>query len=151
MNLTACRQSTHTRLNERYWGALELAKLILQASSIELRHGQHQASSFLVDMNQVFEDFVVIALRESLGLNERQFPQNARGRRICLDVASRVVLEPDLSWWQANRCCFVGDVKYKRVNAPGIKHPDLYQLLAYTVATDLPNGLLVYAAGEGEP
>jgi 5-methylcytosine-specific restriction enzyme subunit McrC len=45
----------------------------------------------------------------------------------------------------------VGDVKYKRVNAAGIKHPDLYQLLAYTIAADLPCGLLVYAAGEGEP
>ena len=63
----------------------------------------------------------------------------------------RVALEPDFSWWQAKRCCFLGDVKYKRVNVPGIKHPDLYQLLAYTVATDLPNGLLVYAAGEGKP
>jgi hypothetical protein len=37
------------------------------------------------------------------------------------------------------------------VSAAGIKHPDLYQLLAYTVAADLPCGLLLYAAGEGEP
>ena len=46
---------------------------------------------------------------------------------------------------------WVGDMKYKRVNVKGIKHPDLYQMLAYTVATELPSGLLVYAAGEGEP
>lgn len=45
----------------------------------------------------------------------------------------------------------MGDVKYKRVNAQGIKHPDLYQLLAYTVAANLESGLLIYAAGEGEP
>ncbi len=32
----------------------------------------------------------------------------------------------------------------------GINHPDLYQLLAYTVALRLSAGLLVYAAGEAE-
>jgi 5-methylcytosine-specific restriction endonuclease McrBC regulatory subunit McrC len=46
---------------------------------------------------------------------------------------------------------FVGDVKYKRINVPGIKHADLYQLLAYTIAAELSAGLLIYAAGEGEP
>lgn len=36
------------------------------------------------------------------------------------------------------------------MTAAGINHPDLYQMLAYAVAADLPGGLLVYAAGEGE-
>ena len=30
-------------------------------------------------------------------------------------------------------------------------HADIYQMLAYCTATDLPSGMLVYAAGEGEP
>jgi 5-methylcytosine-specific restriction enzyme subunit McrC len=68
-----------------------------------------------------------------------------------LDVAGRVKLAPDISWWEHGRCCFVGDVKYKPINVPGIKHPDLYQLLSYTVATDLPSGLLIYAAGGPKP
>ena len=42
-------------------------------------------------------------------------------------------------------------MKYKRINIEGIKHPDLYQLLAYTLSTQLPRGLLIYADGEGEP
>ena len=42
-------------------------------------------------------------------------------------------------------------MKYKR-SVEGLgKHDDLYQLLSYTVATDLPEGVLIYAAGEGEP
>jgi 5-methylcytosine-specific restriction enzyme subunit McrC len=41
-------------------------------------------------------------------------------------------------------------VKYKRAVA-GVEHPDLYQLLAYVTAADLPGGLLIYAAGEAEP
>jgi 5-methylcytosine-specific restriction enzyme subunit McrC len=140
-----------TRLNERYRSAIELAKLIVRFSSFDIQHGNTRASSFLVDMNQVFEDFVVVALREALGLTKHSFPQNADGRRVRLDEAERVVLKPDISWWQGRRCCFVGDVKYKKTNAAGIKHADLYQLLAYTVATDLPKGLLIYAAGEDEP
>jgi 5-methylcytosine-specific restriction enzyme subunit McrC len=117
------------------------------------------ARSFLADMNQVFEDFVAVALRETLGVSEYAFPQGlALGgarvgvrRTLALDEAGVVGLVPDLSWWDARRCTFAGDVKYKRVAAAGVEHPDLYQLLAYVTAADLPGGLLVYAAGEGEP
>jgi 5-methylcytosine-specific restriction enzyme subunit McrC len=142
---------TWTRLNERYQPAVALARLILRAISWDLSHGPHAATAFLVDMNQVFEDFVILALREELRLSERAFPQGALGRGLRLDLAGRVTLQPDISWWAGARCLFVGDVKYKRVNVAGIKHADLYQLLAYTVAADLPGGLLIYAAGEGEP
>ena len=47
-------------------------------------------------------------------------------------------------------CHFVGDVKYKRLRAPGLQHGDLHQLLAYLTATDLPEGFLIYAAGEAQ-
>ena len=43
-------------------------------------------------------------------------------------------LRPDLSWWEAKKCVFVGDVKYKKLAPAGFKHGDLYQMLAYTVA-----------------
>ena len=59
-------------------------------------------------------------------------------------------MQPDLSWWKSGQCLFVGDVKYKRLEAGGIKHADLYQLLSYTIAANLPRGLLIYAAGETE-
>jgi len=136
------------RLNEHYGPAVDLARLILQAISFDLHHGDVTASAFLIDMNAVFESFVVTALREALRLSPQIFPGR---RQLCLDRGRAVRLEPDLSWWQGPTCLFVGDVKYKRVNATGIKHPDLYQLLAYTIAADLPSGLLLYAAGEGEP
>ena len=137
-----------TRLNEHYRPAVELARLVLRATSFEVSHGRVRSTSFLVDMNQVFEDFVVIALRESLGLSEREFPQGSRGQSVHLDLGRLIGLQPDISWWQGRECLFVGDVKYKRVDHRGVKHADIYQLLAYTIATDLPGGLLIYAAGE---
>ncbi len=124
----------YTRLNEHYRPAVELAKLILRSTSFELRHGEVRASAFLVDMNEVFENFVVVALRDVLRLSARTFPQGASGRPLRLDSAERIALKPDLSWWDGGACTFVGDVKYKRVNVAGVEHHDLYQLLAYTVS-----------------
>lgn len=140
-----------SRLNEHYRPAVELAELILCNQSLELRHGQFHGSAFLVDMNRVFEDFVYLSLRDSLELSSKQFRRPRQGLDLHLDIARRVNLEPDLSWWEQGRCVFVGDAKYKRINVAGIKHPDLYQLLAYATATDLRGGLLIYAAGEGIP
>ena len=135
-------------LNAHYRPAVELAKLIIQSCSFELRHGQVRSTSFLVDMNLVFEDFVVTALREKLGLTEHTLKQ---GASLHLDTANRIDVRPDLSWWELGQCRFVGDVKYKRLDAGGIKHADLYQLLSYAIAADLPHALLVYASGESDP
>jgi len=137
-----------TRLNRHYEPALRLARLILQNTTFELRNGRVTASAVLFDMNTVFEDFVVVALREALHLNPKEFPQGANGQTFRLDAAQRVNLEPDISWWRNKKCLFVGDVKYKRITVSGINHPDLYQILAYTIAAGLRHGLLIYAAGE---
>ena len=45
---------------------------------------------------------------------------------------------------------FVGDAKYKKVRVESVPNADLYQLLAYVTALDLPGGLLVYAKGEAD-
>ena len=45
---------------------------------------------------------------------------------------------------------FVGDAKYKNIEGGRVPNADLYQLLAYTTALNLPGGLLVYAKGEAD-
>lgn len=139
-----------TRLNNRYRPALTLARLILRSTAIELVAGRVPTPSFLIDMNRVFEDFVVHALRDEMRLSPTQLPQGMAGRRLRLDTAGRIALKPDISWWHGGHCVFVGDVKYKRSVHGDVPNADLYQLLAYTVATDLPAGLLIYGAGERE-
>jgi 5-methylcytosine-specific restriction enzyme subunit McrC len=142
---------SYSRLNQHYQAAVALAKLILRATTLELQHGSHRGAAFLIDMNTVFENFVVVALREALKLTDHALPQGARNHKLWLDQHRRIRLRPDLSWWEAGRCVFVGDVKYKRVQVAQIEHPDLYQLLAYTIATQLPGGMLIYAADEAIP
>lgn len=135
-------------LNAHYQPALGLARLILESTSFELSAGEVRAASFLIDMNRVFEDFVVVALREALDLTAGAFPQGAKGRRLRLDSEERVTLEPDLSWWENSRCTFVGDTKYKRASGNDARNADIYQVLAYAVAASLPSALLIYAAAD---
>ena len=137
------------RLNRHWEVPAELAKLIISGSSIEGGVGTSRGPAFLLNMNKVFEDFVVVGLREAIGLTDADFPQGGRGHALWLDEARQVALQPDFTWWQAGVPHLVGDAKYIRVNAEGILHPNLYQVLAYTVATSLSVGWLVYAAGTG--
>ncbi len=136
------------RLNEHYREVVTLARLILRHTSIETGRGRVRANGFLMDMNEVFQEFVTRALREELGLSERAFRSDSRLPSVYLDTADRIRLKPDLSWWDGPTCTFVGDAKYKRVKNEQVPNADLYQLLAYTTALDLPGGLLIYAEGE---
>ena len=136
------------RLNDHYQGVLVLSRLILRHGAFEAERGDIRASGFLMDMNVVFQEFVTTALREALGVSERVFLEKSIPS---LDTDGGVHLRPDLTWWQAGRCLFVGDAKYKDLSDCDARHSDLYQLLAYATALDLPGGMLIYAQGEAEP
>lgn len=141
-------ETRFTRLNQHYRDVLALARLVLRHSAFSSARGAVRASGFLVNMNSLFQEFLTVALRESLGVS----PDTLRSEReVELDVDGRATLKPDLSWWDDGVCTFVGDAKYKNLTdsrtAPGA---DLYQLLAYAAALNLPGGLLVYAQGEAD-
>lgn len=146
----------YTRLNRHYRPAVELARLIVGSSILSLSHGDWLGASFLVDMNCVFETFLRAALREALGLSPSEWPAappvdrfrlpGIRG--LSLDEAAQIPVYPALTWWRGRRCLFVGDARYRRLES---QQADIYRMLAYCTAANLPSGLLVYAAGEGEP
>ena len=80
------------------------------------------------------------------------------GEGLTLDEQQgHIGMRPDFSWWPSGRTgdgsrpLFVGDAKYKKPEGEGFEHADIYQMLAYFTAADLPSGTLVYAADEGEP
>ena len=139
------------RLNEHYRGVATLARLVLRHGAFEAGRGKVRASGFLMDVSQVFQEFVTVALRECFELSEHCFRADDRlvgEYRVHLDEAGRVGLRPDFSWWDGRVCTFVGDAKYKRATDERTPNADLYQMLAYTTALDLPGGLLVYAEGD---
>ncbi len=136
------------RLNEHYREIVGLARLVLQHCTFEAGRGGVRASGFRVDMTTVFQDLVTAGLRQALGLSAETF----RERYIrSLDEGGSVKLKPDLTWRHGASVVFVGDAKYKNLTGKHLPNADIYQLLAYVTAADLPGGLLIYAKGEAEP
>ena len=143
-----------TRLNEHYRPALKLARLILANFTLQDRHGDTAASAFMLDMNQLFEDFVTARLQRALRGKLEVAPQ----RRLYLDVEDQVQIRPDLTFRRAGEAVGVADVKYKFTaedsrfasGETAGRHGDYYQLLAYTTALDLSEGTLIYCADASE-
>ena len=133
------------RLNQHYRHVVGLSRLILMHSLFEAHRGQVQASGFLMDMDTLFQQFVTKALREAVKAKEHTFSEK---QIVSLDTGGEISLRPDLTWWDSGICRFVGDAKYKNLTGRRIPNGDLYQLLAYVNAADLPGGLLVYAKDE---
>ena len=135
------------RLNEHYRQVVGLARLILLHSTFESFHGDVRASGFLINMNDLFQEFVTQALRETLGVSERTLRADKNVDMITLDRAGEVQLLPDITLWDGRKCVFVGDAKYKDLSQKQARNADLFQLLAYATALNLPGGLLIYAQG----
>ncbi|WP_419928785.1 McrC family protein [Candidatus Poriferisocius sp.] len=134
-----------TRLNTHYQPALRLAQLLLANLTLADQLGKRAASSFLVDMNKLFEDFVTQRLRRELrGRLEvlSQFGTHLAERR-------QVPIRPDLVFRRQGVEVLVADIKYKLTGDAQARTSDYYQLLAYTTALDLPEGLLIYCLADG--
>lgn len=138
---------TFSRLNEHYSSALGLARLILSNLTLADTRGSITASSFMVDMNDLFQRFVTARLRHAL-----------RGRldviaepQVRLGTGGRISMRPDLVFRHPGGGeCYVGDIKYKITDTAVASTSDYYQLLAYTTAMNLPEGVLIYCRGEGD-
>ncbi|MEO9248014.1 hypothetical protein ABDK96_10000 [Citricoccus nitrophenolicus] len=130
-----------TRLNEHYAPALGLARLLLANLTLTDRYGSASASSFMVDMNDLFQRFVTDRLRRSLRgqLDVISEPD------VHLGAGRQVSMHPDLVFRDLRGAdCFVGDVKYKLTRDARAHSSDYYQLLAYTTAMNLSEGILIY-------
>ena len=137
-----------TRLNEHYKPALRLARLVLANLTLQDAIGATQASSFMVDMNRLFERFVTERLQRALSGRLDVKSQHAD----YLGEERRLAIKPDLLFRSSGSAKFVADIKYKLTDddARG-RNPDYYQLLAYTTALDLPEGVLIYCLNANLP
>jgi 5-methylcytosine-specific restriction enzyme subunit McrC len=134
-----------TRLNARYHTALRLARVVLGNASAEHALGGLRIDGFLFDMNQLFEDFVTVALREALRGSGRIVRLQDTHH---LDEAAAVRMRPDFVLYGADGApAAVVDAKYKAEKRGGFPEADLYQMLAYCTALGLREGHLVYAKG----
>jgi 5-methylcytosine-specific restriction enzyme subunit McrC len=135
-----------TRLNQRYEPALALAELILRSASITSEGGQVVATSFVFDMNEVFESFLTTRLTE-------RFKQHGGwvASQRSAKLAATISMRTDITWHGAEGVRAVVDAKYKSlVDSSSMPNADAYQMLAYCIALGLPRGYLVYAKDAAE-
>lgn len=137
--------TTFSRLSSHMENADRLARLVLAGSGITNRAGGEGASAFLVNMNAVFETYLEHRLRRAL--RGRLVVSGQHGAQ--LDRVGHVRIRPDLLFSRARRPVYVGDAKYKLTASGFGRESDYYQLLAYTTALDLPEGVLVYCHEDG--
>ncbi|THA77101.1 restriction endonuclease [Streptomyces sp. A0642] len=134
-----------SRLNARYQHALHLARAVLDDASPEHAPGGLRIEGYLFNMNTLFEDFVTVALRESLrGTDLGCRLQDSHH----LDEAAAIRMKPDFVLYRPDAMPLaVADAKYKAEKRDGYPDTDLYQMLAYCTALGLPEGHLIYAKG----
>lgn len=138
----------YTRLNRHYAPALGLARLILANLTLNDAHGSTSAQSFMVDMNDLFQRFVTERLRAALHGRLEVVAEPT----VHLGLEKQVSMYPDLTFRRpGGSALYVGDIKYKLTNDARGRTSDYYQLLAYTTAMDLPEGVLIYCRRPGEP
>lgn len=129
------------RLQSHYEPTLRLARLLLENCTFQDETGDAIASSFMINMNWLFEKYMTESLAGALQGRMEVKPQHPT----YLGYGRKVSICPDLLFHQRGEEVFVGDLKYKILGkGKGVPTDDYYQLLAYTTALDLPEGLLIY-------
>ena len=155
-----------TRLNARYAPLLNLARVFLGQSTLQLAAGQVTAFGLLLDMALLFQEFMVrfITRRRAEALPPEL--QSCELLPQALGVAQYLVrarpsgaaafgLYPDLAFRKGEQFPLLLDTKYKRLSfARAHANPpqdDLYQAFSYAHGFQCPRVVLLYPQVEGQP
>jgi 5-methylcytosine-specific restriction enzyme subunit McrC len=139
----------YTRLNEHYKTIVKLSELIVDHTALNLATtGEVRFSSFLVDMNKLFQQFLLSYLRQALrDYNVKGEPSYTFGEE------RKKPIYPDIVIRQSGVDLLVLDAKYKRntddqEERKAIPPADFFQMHSYAVTLGLPYGVLVYPKHE---
>jgi 5-methylcytosine-specific restriction enzyme subunit McrC len=147
-----------TRLNHEYEPLVNYCKLFISRSSVELSVGKISVFSFILDMNELFEEYIgqfikrefsecyeVIRLQGPVNhfVNEKISNGNKKGNRF--------QLKPDIVLYKRREDetpQLLIDTKYKKLREMGGREPvdqrDLYQMYAYCRKYQCPTCVLLY-------
>jgi 5-methylcytosine-specific restriction enzyme subunit McrC len=136
---TAKQLFTYNRLNHHYRPAHELCWLVLEQTGIEdvLTRGRTSCFSFLLNMNQLFEQFVAVLIRKLLepqGFRIKSQHKDASIIRHAVTNKSYAKVIPDLRVYSPADNNFCIDAKYKLYDELKISNSDIYQAFLYAFA-----------------
>jgi 5-methylcytosine-specific restriction enzyme subunit McrC len=130
----------YNRLNQNYRGPLTLARLLWQHLSLRNEPGKVPFSTYLFDLNVLFERFIATYLRATLmGSRLRAKPRY----RTALDYAQRERAEIDIVLLQNDQPVLVLDTKYKTY-AERPAREDQNQVFTYCHTLRVKRGVLLY-------
>lgn len=127
------------RLNREYEPVLAFCRLLLRHSSIDLRAGRIQQFSVLIEMNDLFEQFVIQMLirnREHLHLAQGQTVQEVTPKPRIGQLFGEFRMEPDVLLSLSDGSQILVDAKYKSLDEEerhqGLSQRDFYQMFGYS-------------------
>ncbi|HEX8226339.1 MAG TPA: hypothetical protein VF572_00560 [Candidatus Saccharimonadales bacterium] len=155
-----------SRLNARFSPALQLAKLFLAGGSLQMQSQDFQTSTFLIDMNKLFEDFIAHIVQRVAApdvlvhtqgpirhLVEAQYDLDGTKIR---DKTYRTIPDIALSpYGRSKHPQHIIDTKYKILDEDtesdlGVSQKDLYQMYAYAGVYNCPRITLLYPLRSGQ-
>jgi 5-methylcytosine-specific restriction enzyme subunit McrC len=140
------------RLNYYYQPLVDLARLFILHSTVELTHDRLQTFSFLFDMDEVFEQFIAgfIIKNKSKVMPSNSYVKYHDRSKYLVDLPkSLFMLEPDITITCNSRKLII-DTKYKVLDPEkpklGVSQPDMYQCVAYALKHNCSDVVLLYPA-----
>lgn len=131
----------YNRLTQHYEPIINLCRLLRLKSSLNLgTSGDITFSSFLIDMNILFEKFVTGVLASKLKIKGLKVKGSKGKETSYSDEQKKTKMIPDIVIRKDQKPLLLLDAKYKDKIVDG----DLYQIWIYCIVYSLPKGVLVY-------
>ena len=122
------------RLTQHYKLVFELSRLIYDNYDFSLMKGETGFSSFLIDMNELFEKFLYRLFESSFeSIIDVRYQNSLENGYITSDGSNRSLI-PDYKFYKDNELIGIADAKYKDYSNKKVSSGDLYQLTTYAVA-----------------
>lgn len=147
-----------SRLNQKYDPILNLCKIFISNSSLELSADRINTFSFIFDMNILFEEFIGEFIKKNFSDNERRISLQKLARNFVKDKIIDFIsygevfrLKPDIQVYKNGEVdpITIIDTKYKTLEdtdekKEGVAQSDLYQMNAYAKKYCCSNIVLLY-------
>jgi 5-methylcytosine-specific restriction enzyme subunit McrC len=141
------------RLNTHFQPLFSLAKLFFYNRQPGLSHGKEKTMSFLIPINNLFQDFIAGILA---GFSDSTYTFHHETNRLHLfsdGPTNRIQLRPDYTVTKGKEVIAIMDAKYKSaLNEAGkvdLKESDVYQLCTYAMRYGVKKLALIYPKFHG--
>jgi 5-methylcytosine-specific restriction enzyme subunit McrC len=133
-----------TRLNIHYQKAFNWLNLYWKGSTLSFEQGDIYAKCFVLDMNELFELYIIKRLESAfLGSNVEVLFQ----KQGWLAEGGRIKIIPDIILRNHEGKEIILDTKYKVRKDERSVNDNVFQILAYMTARKAESGILLYAIG----